>query len=376
MSFRLDFQNVIFSYDSEFTLGPVDLCFNEGKITVILGRSGSGKSTVLRLAAGLLEPHQGQIQRPNSLVSHGRTSLYSMVFQDYVLYPHLKVSDNVTLPFQVSKDAKADRLRKAQDLLPRLRLTHLWNRKIWELSGGERQRVAILKVIVSGAPIWLMDEPLSNLDERHRLDLRSVIYDKQRESGATLLYVTHELPDAFAMADMLVVVENGAILQSGPVPELLDHPQDLRVGRFLSSPPANELPGHLETKSGQVQIAFGEAGSIFFRKSSNLAENVREEIVALVSPEDVVLGYDYSGNVPGLQIVGTVNLVEIGQKRCLIECQTSLGIVRLFTSRDNEPRRRENLHLFLPQHAFRIFDASTNRPIHASVTADVTADIL
>lgn len=372
MSFRLNFQNVIFSYDSEFSLGPVDLSFDEGKITVILGHSGSGKSTVLRLAAGLLEPHQGQIQRPsNSLVSQGRTSLYSMVFQDYILYPHLKVSDNVTLPFQVSKYAKADRLRKAHDLLPRLRLTHLWNRKIWELSGGERQRVAILKVIVSGAPIWLMDEPLSNLDERNRLELRSVIYDSQRESGATLLYVTHELPDAFAMADMMVVIENGAILQSGPVPELLDHPQDLRVGRFLSSPPANELPGHLETKSGQVQIAFGEAGSLTFRNNSNLAENFQVEILALISPEEVVFGDDHSENVPGLQIFGTVKLVEIGQKRCLVECQTSLGLVRLFTSRNNDLYRTEKLNLFLPQHAFRIFDASTNRPINDFGTTDI-----
>ena len=234
---KLEFRRVVFRYGGAFTIGPIEHSFASGKITVLLGKSGSGKSTILRLAAKLLSPAEGEVYLEPPLGNQGRT-LYSMVFQDYVLYPHLTVRENAGLQFQVPKAEHNKRVNRFQSLAPILGIDHLADRKATELSGGERQRVAILKVLISGAPIWLIDEPLSNLDERNRLDIRRAIFECQHESGSTLIYVTHDLADALAIADELVLLRRGETLQSGSVLELLDKGEipHRNVGKYRRIP--------------------------------------------------------------------------------------------------------------------------------------------
>ena len=219
----------------------VDLESREGEFLVLLGPSGSGKTTLLRMIAGLEEPTSGDILIGGVLVNDltPRERRIAMVFQSYALYPHLTVLGNIVFPLKAQRMPRAEREKKAGWAADLLGIGHLLARRPRELSGGERQRVALARAIVREPSVFLLDEPLSNLDAKLRASAREELQQFQRRVATTMIYVTHDQVEAMAMGDRVVVMNQGLVRQIGTPAEVYDDPADTFVATFLGSPPMN-----------------------------------------------------------------------------------------------------------------------------------------
>src|SRR5881409_3491186 len=219
----------------------VDLESREGEFLVLLGPSGSGKTTLLRMIAGLEEPTSGDILIGGRVVNDltPRERGIAMVFQSYALYPHLSVFANIVFPLKAQRVPKEKRQQQADWAASLLGIKHLYARKPRELSGGERQRVALARAIVREPTLFLLDEPLSNLDAKLRASARTELEQFQRRVATTTLYVTHDQVEAMAMGDRVVVMNKGSVRQIGTPAEVYDDPADTFVATFLGSPPMN-----------------------------------------------------------------------------------------------------------------------------------------
>jgi len=368
MAVALEFGEVCLRFPAGFQFGPVSQRFPEASVSCILGPSGSGKSTLLRLAGGLLKPETGRIEMSRSLLDRpGAGSPFAMVFQDHTLYPHLTVEANAVLAFQVGREARVNRRERLPALAEKLGIEGFLCRKPSELSGGERQRAAILKVLVSGAPVWLMDEPLSNLDERVRLQIRSAVLEHQRRQGAALLYVTHDVPDAMALADVLIVMDRGEVLQSGPVPALLQSPASLQVARFLASPPVNEVPCRL-SEDGKCVLLNGSVGTRGELSVKGMTAPLPADgaLTLVVRPEDVRLSGEPPTTTGLLAVQGVAALVETGPRRSLVEFETPVGVLRAFAGAGAVPSRGEAAWLCMDGDAVsHVFSAADGQRIDA-----------
>jgi multiple sugar transport system ATP-binding protein len=230
----------------------VDLESREGEFLVLLGPSGSGKTTLLRMIAGLEEPTRGEIRIGGRVVNDltPRERRIAMVFQSYALYPHLTVLGNITFPLKAQRIPREEREKKAEWAAALLGIGHLLARKPRELSGGERQRVALARAIVREPALFLLDEPLSNLDAKLRASARTELEQFQKRVATTTIYVTHDQVEAMAMGDRVVVMNKGSVRQIGTPAEVYDDPADTFVATFLGSPPMN-LVSH-----GAVVVGF------------------------------------------------------------------------------------------------------------------------
>jgi multiple sugar transport system ATP-binding protein len=219
----------------------VDLESREGEFLVLLGPSVSGKTTLLRMIAGLEEPTSGQILIGGKVVNDRtpRERRIAMVFQSYALYPHLTVLGNILFPLKAQGVPRAEREKKARWAADLLGIGHLLDRRPRELSGGERQRVALARAIVREPSVFLLDEPLSNLDAKLRASARQELEQFQRRVRTTMIYVTHDQVEAMAMGDRVVVMNHGVVHQVGTPTEVYDNPADSFVATFLGSPPMN-----------------------------------------------------------------------------------------------------------------------------------------
>src|SRR5580765_2083635 len=222
----------------------VNLESREGEFLVLLGPSGSGKTTLLRTIAGLEEPTSGEIRIGGIVVNDmtPRERRIAMVFQSYALYPHLSVLGNISFPLKAQGMPAPERQKKVEWAAGLLGIGHLLDRRPRELSGGERQRVALARAIVREPSLFLLDEPLSNLDAKLRASAREELEQFQKRIGTTALYVTHDQVEAMAMGDRVVVMSQGSVRQIGTPAEVYDEPADTFVATFLGSPPMNILP--------------------------------------------------------------------------------------------------------------------------------------
>jgi sn-glycerol 3-phosphate transport system ATP-binding protein len=213
----------------------------KGTLTVLLGPSGCGKSTILRMIAGLEEVTTGQITIGGQDVTDKDAAKrgVSMVFQSYALFPHLNVRENILFGLKVRGVAAAERRKRLSEVAKMVGLDGLLHRKPANLSGGQRQRVALARSIVSQQPVCLMDEPLSNLDAKLRNEMRDEIRGLQQNLGLTMIYVTHDQIEAMTMADQVVLLQNGRIVQIGAPHELYEHPATAFSAHFIGSPPMN-----------------------------------------------------------------------------------------------------------------------------------------
>ena len=281
----------------------------DGKLVGLLGPSGCGKSTALNLLCGLLKPTEGRIffgdEDVTDLPPEKRE--VGMVFQNYALYPHLTVRQNILFPLQNRKGA--DRLTKAQmeqkaDETARLvQIDGLMDRKPAELSGGQQQRVAIARALVKMPRILLMDEPLSNLDARLRLQTREEIRRIQRETGITTVFVIHDQEEAMSISDIIIVMKDGEIQQIGQPQEVYDSPCNLFVAKFLGNPPINTFAGSV--KDGRLFI--GDCA----------VSEVRD-----IPDEDVTVGVRPEGFLPSPQgaFVCSLDRVEVMGRDISVIC--------------------------------------------------------
>lgn len=246
---EIQFRGVIKRFNDNLVIPHLDLNVPSGCLTVLLGPSGCGKSTILRMIAGLESPDEGAILLDNIDITaqEPRHRNMAMVFQNYALYPHLSVRENLAFPLKVAKMPKETIAVKVAETAQLLGLTPMLDRYPRTLSGGERQRTAVGRAIVRNPQVFLFDEPLSNLDFQLRNQMRGELKSLQQRLGKTTVYVTHDQTEAMTMADNLVVLNQGKVMQIGSPSEVFRRPANLFVARFIGSPPMNIINVEVET---------------------------------------------------------------------------------------------------------------------------------
>jgi multiple sugar transport system ATP-binding protein len=237
-------QNVTKRFDQLTAINDLSLEVKDREFVVFLGPSGCGKTTTLRSVAGLEHPEEGDIlidgKRVNNLSPADRD--IAMVFQFYALYPHMSVYDNMAFPLRAVKTSKSEIDRRVIEVAKVLHVEHLLQRRPAKLSGGEMQRVAIGRAMVRRPKVFLMDEPLTNLDAKLRAEMRAELKRLQNDIGATTIYVTHDQLEAMSMGDRIAVMSQGLLQQMGTPGEVYDHPKNLFVAGFIGSPAMNFIP--------------------------------------------------------------------------------------------------------------------------------------
>jgi multiple sugar transport system ATP-binding protein len=284
----------------------------DGEFAVLVGPSGCGKTTALRMVAGLEEVTDGAISIGGHVVNYlpPRERDVAMVFQNYALYPQMTVFDNVGFGLRMRKVPKSRRRDRVLQIARMLGLGDLLDRKPARLSGGQRQRVAMGRAIAREPQIFLMDEPLSNLDAKLRVHMRAEIAQLQREVGVTTLYVTHDQVEAMTMGERIAVLRRGQLQQFGSPQELYDHPSNLFVASFLGSPSMNLLKAEIVRRNGTLAARLGQ-------EQVELADGLVRRAPALegYAGGSVALGFRPEhlkprGAAPGLHIEGVVGVVE------------------------------------------------------------------
>jgi multiple sugar transport system ATP-binding protein len=255
------------SFQDTEILHGVDIDIPEGSFTVLVGPSGCGKSTLLRMLAGLEEVTSGEIFIGDKCVNamQPKERDIAMVFQNYALYPHMTVRDNMAFSLMLAKASKQDRETRVQRAAEILGLTELLERYPRQLSGGQRQRVAMGRAIVRDPQVFLFDEPLSNLDAKLRVQMRTEIKALHQRLKTTSVYVTHDQIEAMTMGDQIVVMRDGIIEQTGGPIELYENPRNTFVAGFIGSPAMNMLPGVLRHESGNTAIELRDGARVVMR---------------------------------------------------------------------------------------------------------------
>jgi multiple sugar transport system ATP-binding protein len=259
------FDRVTKLYDNEVrAVGDLTLEVQDGEFMVLVGPSGCGKTTALRMVAGLEEISDGEIRIGDTVVNDvdSRWRDVAMVFQNYALYPHMTVFDNIAFGLKVRRIPRREINRRVEEIGRVLGLADLLDRKPRQLSGGQRQRVAMGRAIVREPSVFLMDEPLSNLDARLRVQMRGEVSRIQHELEATTIYVTHDQVEAMTMGDRIAVMRNGILQQTGHPQHVYDHPANLFVGSFIGSPPMNLVQAQLDSRDGELVALVGVQGLV------------------------------------------------------------------------------------------------------------------
>jgi multiple sugar transport system ATP-binding protein len=307
----VEIESITKSFDGPAVVDGLNLTLEDGSLTVLVGPSGCGKSTTLRIVAGLESADAGTVRIGGRDVTRAtpRERDVAMVFQNYALYPNLTVAGNIAFPLRNSGVGKADAAERAREAAERVGIAPLLDRKPRQLSGGQQQRVAIARALVRTPSVFLFDEPLSNLDAKLRIELRSEIRRLQQELGITALYVTHDQEEAMTIADQLVVLDSGRIVQRGTPEELYRRPANTFVAGFIGSPSTNLLPGRL---SG----GFFKADGLVWQAPAG----PDRDFTLGVRPEDLLVepaGDDGDGTVEVVELLGPryVLIVKAGSHR-------------------------------------------------------------
>lgn len=300
----------------------LDLDVEDGELLVVVGPSGCGKTTTLRMLAGLEDITSGEVLIADRVVNNvqARQRNIAMVFQSYALYPHLTVAGNLAYPLKLAKMPKAQRNDRVRQVAQQLRLEELLDRKPRQLSGGQRQRVAMGRAMVREPQVFLMDEPLSNLDAKLRVLMRAEVAELQRSLGTTMFYVTHDQVEAMTMGDRVAVMNKGVLQQVAAPATLYNEPANLFVASFIGSPPMNLSTGRLEqADAGSALFRTGSASRTFSAEDlgahEKLSANVGNDVVLGIRPEHVALVSEDDGDAVGIvrlvEMLGSESLVHI-----------------------------------------------------------------
>lgn len=350
-------------YGDVVAVQDLNLSIDNMEFLTILGPSGGGKSTALRLIAGLEEPTSGEVQFDGGSVNGvlPRDRNVAMVFQNFALFPHMSVFDNIAFPLAIRKaprdkiDAEVARVAKL------LKIPHLLNRKPKELSGGEQQRVALGRAIIRKPSIFLMDEPLSNLDAALRSAMRTELKRLQKELQTTLVYVTHDQTEAMTMADRIAVIKDGKLLQIGTPEEIYNSPATAWVGGFIGSPPMNLIEvttglenGHpvLVTSSGSISIP-----SALSSKTGKVEKGTK--MLLGVRPEDIKI----EGIGQGLTLEVEVYLLESLGDSTIVDLKVGDAIIKAKTSAGFRAEIGKMVSIRLDENRISLFDAKTEQAL-------------
>lgn len=288
----LDIDNTTKSYGALEVLHKVDISIEEGEFLVLVGPSGCGKSTLLNMIAGLEEITSGEIRIRGSLMNgvHPSRRNIAMVFQSYALYPNMTVAKNITFGLEMHGVPKAERDKAMADVSSLLQIEQLLGRKPGALSGGQRQRVAMGRALVRNPDVFLFDEPLSNLDAKLRVDMRTEIKKLHQKLGTTIVYVTHDQIEALTLSTRIAVMNGGYVQQLGTPQEIYDNPANLFVATFMGSPAMNVLPATISVQHGKpvAGVALPDGTVVPLRLSQeNLSAWEGKQILLGIRPETI-----------------------------------------------------------------------------------------
>ncbi|MET0529091.1 MAG: sn-glycerol-3-phosphate ABC transporter ATP-binding protein UgpC [Microvirga sp.] len=353
----IEIDRLVKKYGNTTVVHGIDLAIQDGEFVVLVGPSGCGKSTTLRMIAGLEEISDGQIRINNNVVNdlQPKDRNIAMVFQNYAIYPHVTVADNIAFGLYRSKLSKSEKQARVEQVAQTLGLSHLLERRPSALSGGQRQRVAIGRAMVRDPAAFLFDEPLSNLDAQLRTQMRIEIKRLHHKLGATSVFVTHDQVEAMTMADRIVVMRDGRILQVGSPLELYEKPVDIFTARFIGSPTMNMLNATL--KEGQADLSVG--GSLKVPSSSSATTS---EIMIGVRPHDLTPA---APGVSGLSVSGTVAVVETLGSETLVHIESGNQTIIGSAPGRQIPRIGDHLTLHAPAERLYYFDKATEKALAA-----------
>ena len=308
---KIELQGLVKEYGKSRAVHGIDLTIEDGEFVVFVGPSGCGKSTTLRMIAGLEDISGGKLLIGGEVVNQREPKKrnIAMVFQNYAIYPHMTVGQNIGFGLYTSKLPKAEKQRLIEEAGKTLGLEKLLDRRPAALSGGQRQRVAIGRAMVRDPAAFLFDEPLSNLDAQLRSQMRMEIKSLHQRLGTTIVYVTHDQIEAMTMADRIVVMRDGRILQVGTPTELYEHPTDVFTARFIGSPSMNLVAGKLVGGTPSVEGATWDGPKLDGVADANVLVGFR--------PHDLVVddmqggGFVVSGTVTAVEPLGSETLVHM-----------------------------------------------------------------
>jgi len=346
--------------------GPVDAVRNvsldikEGEFFVLLGPSGCGKSTLLNLVAGLEKPTTGEICFNEQVVAAPEKGIFlpprkrnvAMVLQSYALYPHLNVFENIAFPLRVAKEKDADIRIAVGEAAMMLGIEKLLERRPAELSGGQRQRVSIARAIVRRPVVFLLDEPLSNLDAQLRTSTRTELKRLQRELEITTLYVTHDQVEAMSLGDRIALLKNGALVQVGTPEVMYEHPKTCFAATFIGSPPMNLIPARVKEEKGQCALALGGTAVVLPPEKAEQVKHLEKRRVSVgVRPEHLTLH-----NQPKSQrLSGTVIAIEPLGREVLLHVSTECGEI-LVLGPEKDLTTGDTIHVSFDPRRIHVFD--------------------
>ena len=339
------FENVEKSFGAVQVLKNFDLEVEPGEFVVLLGASGSGKTTALRILSGLETLSAGRVyiedQDVTSILPKYRN--VSMVFQSYALYPHKTVAENIGFPLKVRKVAKPDIESATLDAAKQVQLDGLLERYPRELSGGQRQRVALARAIIRRPSVFLMDEPLSNLDAKLRGHMRAELKHMQQSMGITTIYVTHDQIEAMTLAHRVAILEKGVLQQLATPAQIYNDPANLFVAQFIGSPPMNVVHGRLEASEFVTQGV----------RINTLVQGQVENAVMGRRPEDCAVASPAEGT-----LVGKIYTNELIGDHTLVTVDWGTDQISVKASKDFTGQQGDEIGLIIPSDRLFVFDES------------------
>ena len=344
------FDDVEKSFGAVKVLEKFNLVVDPGEFLVLLGASGSGKTTALRVLSGLETPSAGRVSIGDRDVTDilPKYRDISMVFQSYALYPHKTVAENIGFPLKVRKVEKTVIDGAILDAAKQVQLDNLLDRYPRELSGGQKQRVALARAIIRRPAVFLMDEPLSNLDAKLRGHMRAELKHMQGSLGITTIYVTHDQIEAMTLAHRVAVLERGVLQQLATPAEIYNNPANLFVAQFIGSPPMNVVRGTLEGNR------FLTNGAVV---KTPVAGRVRQAILG-VRPEDCSISPPSTGSLNG-----EIYTTELIGDHTLVTVDWGSDQIAVKAPKDFDGRQGDNIGVILPEDNLFVFDADTGHRV-------------
>lgn len=362
---KVTFENVSKFFSDVCVVNDLSFVINDREFVVIVGPSGCGKSTTLRMIAGLETISNGKVYIGDRIVNDiaPKDRDIAMVFQNYALYPHMTVYKNMSFGLTLRKVETAEIDRRVKSAAAILGIESYLDRKPKQLSGGQRQRVAVGRAIVRNPAVFLFDEPLSNLDAKLRVQMRSELKKLHQQLKATMVYVTHDQVEAMTMGDRIVILKDGILQQVGPPLEIYHRPVNQFVAGFIGSPSMNFIPGRVKMDSGRTFIS-SDAGDILLDDSfrENCAFENGQPVHLGIRPEDISLAGDPMP-VNHVRITGNIDLVEAMGSETLAHFNAGSQHFIARMDGDSIVKTGDSVSLMFPQSKIHVFDAKTERTL-------------
>ena len=364
----IQLKNVFKRYDNGFeAVKDFNLDIQDKEFIIFVGPSGCGKSTTLRMVAGLEEITDGELFIDGKLMNYvePKDRDIAMVFQNYALYPHMSVYENMAFSLKLKKTPKEEIEQKVREAAKILDLETLLDRKPAQLSGGQRQRVAMGRAIVRNPKVFLMDEPLSNLDAKLRVQMRTEISKLHQRLGNTIIYVTHDQTEAMTLGTRIVVMNHGVIQQVDTPKNLYNHPDNLFVAGFIGSPQMNFVKCDVVEKDGEICLVFGESTvTVSDNRAKILKENgyVGKQVMMGIRPEDL---YDKEKSLREYKDVvkATVSVYELVGSEVYLYFELAGSNMVARVNADTNAAVGKEVELYLDSDAMHLFDLETEKTI-------------